>query len=81
MITKNKQVNIIAGLQGHYLLALFIVQNLKNILIANTELWRRTISGPKKGTYALNMKFLETQLIWFSCASWPLSLFKISNNP
>ena len=30
-----------------YLLAFFIVQNLKKILKADPELWRRAILGPK----------------------------------
>ena len=63
-----------------YILALFIRQNLKNILTANPELWGCIIFGPKM-VHLLQTKyfFWKKSLISFSSTYWPLLLCKILN--
>ena len=60
-----------------YLLALFIVQNLKKILTADPELWRHTIFGPKIVYLPQTKLFWKKSLISFSSTYWPFSLCKI----
>ena len=58
-----------------YLLATFIVQNLKKILTANQELWIYAIFGSKMVHLLQTGLFLEKSLI--SSIYCPLSLWKI----
>ena len=60
-----------------YLLALFIVQNLKKILTADPELWGHTIFGPKIVYLPQTKLFWKKSLISFSSTYWPFSLCKI----
>ena len=71
------QTNIITFI---YLLALFILENSKNILTADWELWGCAIFGIKQNIYPKSI-YHKQKVFWkvisFLSTYWPLSLSKI----
>ena len=68
-----KKINIIFI----YLLVPFILQNFKQILRANPELWGCAIFRPKILEFALKFFFGHKPLLLLSFTYWPFSLSKI----
>ena len=62
-----------------YLLAFFILQNLKKVLRANPELWGYASFGPKMAHLSWT-KFLWYKPLILSSTYWPFSLCKILKN-
>ena len=60
-----------------YLLAVFILQNLKKIFTANPELWGSAIFVPKMAHLSWTKFFWYKPLSLLSSTYWPLALFKI----
>ena len=63
-----------------YLLALFILQNLKKILWANPELWGCAIFWPKMAHLSWTIFFWYKPLLLLSSTYWPFYLCKILKN-
>ena len=63
-----------------YLLATFILQNLKKILRADPELWGCAIFRVQNGPFVLNKFFWYKPLLLLSSNYWPFSLCKILKN-
>ena len=60
-----------------YLLAPFILQNFKKILMIDSELWRCAIFGPKMAHLSWTKNFRYKPLLLLSSTYWPFSLCKI----
>ena len=63
-----------------YLLASFILQNLKKILKANPDLWGCSTFGSKIPQFVLNKFFWHKPLLLLSSTYWPFSLCTILKN-
>ena len=63
-----------------YLLAPFILQNFKKILMIDPELWRCAIFGPKMAHLSWTKLFWYKPLLLLSSTYWPFSLCKIFKN-
>ena len=59
-----------------YLLVPFILENFKEILRANPELWGCAIFGPKMDHLSWTKCFWYKPLLLLSSANWPFSLCK-----